>query len=79
MGKTYSVTFGTFANALKHEWKGLLAILLLFSLLGIGAGSFYSKRLAAPTAGEAEELPQLSFDELPNDKNYYTTCYAAPK
>lgn len=70
-----NITFHTFINAVRHYWKSVMAITLIFALLGAGGGWYYGQQQMRPADGKAELLPEVDFSELIYNENYYVTCY----
>lgn len=73
----YSITFQTFLNAFKHQWKRILVSVLIFALLGAGCGFLFKDRGMAEAGGSAQPLPAVDFDALPYTQDYYTACLNA--
>lgn len=73
--KELDITFSTILHAFKHQWKCFFATVLIFSLLGAGAGCLYAGRGAASASGSAEPLQETDFSNLDYNKDYYNACY----
>lgn len=58
-------------NAVKHQWKLMLAFILCFAVLGVGAGLLLAPRLSAGAEGGAEKLEYVDFEELDYSPDYY--------
>lgn len=70
----YSITFQTVLNALRHQWKRILAFVLLFALLGAAVGFFFRSRGMAEAGGGAQPLVQVDFAQTVRTQDYYTGC-----
>lgn len=72
--KSMEITFQTLTGTLKHQWKIVLATLVLFALIGVGAGKLYAGTLSADAGGRADELAPVDFSTIAQDANYYYFC-----
>lgn len=70
----YAITFQTVLNAFRHQWKRILASVLLFTLLGGAAGFLFRNRGTAEAGGSAQPLNQVDFAQVPRTQDYYTDC-----
>lgn len=68
------VTFHTFTDAIKHQWKSMLVVTLIFALLGAGCGWYYGEQQAHPAQGMAQVLASVDLSKEVYDVNYYVTC-----
>lgn len=68
------ITFQTVLGAIRHQWKVLLVSVVLFTLLGVGTGFAFAEKGAAPDAGEAVALEDVSFDSILPSAGYYERC-----
>ncbi len=73
--KCYEITFRTFYDALRHQWRMYVLIVLLFAALGVASGAIWAQRLSAPAAGEADSIGRVDFSPLSFDPEYYASCY----
>ena len=69
--RKFEITFGSFGAAIKHHWKMVLVSLLLFSLVGAGAGYWYASNTTADHFFYAQQLEFFGFDEVKLDEDYY--------
>lgn len=72
--KVYSITFQTVLRALRHEWKRILASVLLFTLLGAAAGFLFRNRGMAEADGSARPLAAVDYAQTARTREYYTNC-----
>ncbi len=63
-------------DALKHQWKFMVILLLVFALIGVGAGALFAEKGVSEVAGEADALPAASFEGVATDLDYYDSCIA---
>lgn len=68
------ITFQTVLRAFRRQWKAFVLSVLLFALLGVGAGFVFSEKAAAPAAGGAAPLEEADFDEITASADYYADC-----
>lgn len=73
----FEITFGSFTGAVKHHWKLILIFLLLFSLLGAGAGYLYAPHDTADIGGQADTLEAIDFRMIVEDGNFHANRRAA--
>jgi len=67
----------TLLAALKHQWKFMIIVVLIFALIGVGTGALFAEKGVGTAEGHAEALPAVSFADIPMNLNYYTSCLAA--
>lgn len=72
--KVYSITFQTVLNAFRHQWKRILAFVLLFALMGVAVGFFFRGRGMAEAGGGAQPLAQVDFAQTARTQDYYMGC-----
>lgn len=73
--KAYSVTFQTLTDALKHQWKLFLAVVLSFAILGIAGGLLFAEQGSSETGGGgADPLPDVDFQTVAYTPSYYNDC-----
>lgn len=65
----------TLFGALKHQWKFIVIVVLIFALVGVGAGMAFADKGAGEAAGEAEALPAVSDSKIKQNVNYYNAYY----
>lgn len=70
----YSITFQTVISAFRHQWKRILASVLLFALLGAGGGILFWGRGMAEAGGGAQPLEPVDFSQAARTRDYYTDC-----
>lgn len=72
--KIVEITFQTICNAAKHQIRYFSITVLLFLLLGIGAGFIYAGQFETIGAGKADELKSVDFAKETYDEEYYKNC-----
>ncbi len=65
----------TLFDALKHQWKFIIIVVLIFALVGVGAGVAFADKGAGEAAGEAEALPAVDNSTIKMNSNYYNAYY----
>lgn len=66
-----NITFETVFNAIKHQMKFMLLTVLIFALVGAGAGWWYARNTEVPASGHAEALAPVDYSQVPYSYNYY--------
>lgn len=70
----YSITFQTFLNTFRHQWKRVLISVLLFAMLGAAAGVFFQGRGMAEAGGGTQPLEPVDFSKAARTQDYYANC-----
>lgn len=68
------ITFSTIICAFRNRWKVFCAVVLIFALLGIGAGFLFSDKLSSSALGKYQGPATLSFETIHYDTDYYSSC-----
>ena len=68
------ITFSTIICAFRNCWKVFCAVVLIFALLGIGAGFLFSDKLSSSALGKYQGPATLSFETIHYDTDYYSSC-----
>ena len=68
------ITFSTILRAFQKRWKAFCAVVLIFVLLGVGAGLLFSDKLSSPASGGYQGPDSPSFESVRFDADYYSGC-----
>lgn len=71
----YQITFSSLIRAVKHQWKVLLAALLVLSITGAGTGYWYAGHHTVSANGGADALKAGIADVSPADEQYFSDYY----
>ncbi len=72
--KIVEITFQTICDAAKHQIRYFCVTVLLFLLLGVGAGFLYAGQLETTAAGKADGLESVDFSKETYDEEFYKNC-----
>lgn len=75
--KNQLITFQTLCNAVKHQYKIWLLTILVFTVIGAGAGFLYASRGSSSQAGGAQPLEGVAISQVPYNEEYYFTMLNA--
>lgn len=73
--KTYTISAQTVFSAVRHQWKRILVIVLIFAVLGAGGGFLFANAGSSEVGGGgAKALPKVDIETVVRSPAYFNDC-----